>query len=640
MLQTVPMKYLTYLLFTCLTFNLNATEIQPIYFDFASAQLDQNNLEQIEQLSNSLGNHSITLEGHTDFMGNDVANIQLSKARIQSVQTALMNAGFPSILIDNILPKGETEATSFSESTDVNKIDRRVDIIMKEHQFENLDELHALCAQKSLQTFTLSSGTAANFKTKSGHKISIDKNAFASLTHGTPLQMEVQETTDLASIFAHKLSTITDNGQILETAGMLEVNFTTLDGQPVELDNQTNALAIEMQGNTDENDFELFNGTTENNGVTTWQATDQGLSKNNSKEKFKYSLENLFDANTKFDIKYTKLIVPEQIKLEMPMKPSLMRKPFKPSKPNYTKMKLNGKTMSELKSEKKKAALQNYIDKKKASYEQRLANYEAKMIKYAEAKAQYESDILCYQEAVLETKKRNEEYREMYLKEFEEYSLQYHNFILERCLKQLHDEIQKGRFKNMETYHHPRHTLKQILNGYARKRIKYKTKKNTTYKYHIDQQAFNLLLDKYDISDNLAEIELYAYEHSISPENVEAFIFQSNIGGWFNVDRYYKMEPDMVAKLDVATQQQHNVYVKVAEDNVFVALNNYDKTEAVFKSPRLPKNKVIQVITLDVQDGVLLMDKTDIRLSNQKHHKVNLQPTNLKEVILAMNSLS
>jgi outer membrane protein OmpA-like peptidoglycan-associated protein len=79
--------------------NLEATlarecraELSGIYFDFASAELDdrsRSSLAAIAQMLTKNPSWSVTLEGHTDGVGSEAANLGLSAARVNAVRDSL-----------------------------------------------------------------------------------------------------------------------------------------------------------------------------------------------------------------------------------------------------------------------------------------------------------------------------------------------------------------------------------------------------------------------------------------------------------------------------------------------------------------------------------------------------------------------
>ena len=107
-----------------------------IHFDFNSDQLTQKGKQQTQQLANALNSGKLTesllqLIGHTDSVGNDAYNLDLSQRRSLSVKNYLLT--IDARFNNRIAIKGMGESQLLSQgSTDTDhQLNRRVEIQIK-----------------------------------------------------------------------------------------------------------------------------------------------------------------------------------------------------------------------------------------------------------------------------------------------------------------------------------------------------------------------------------------------------------------------------------------------------------------------------------------------------------------------------
>jgi outer membrane protein OmpA-like peptidoglycan-associated protein len=104
-----------------------------IHFAFASAKLLNDTEDQLDQLATALRGHnlrdvSIVIEGHTDSIGSDHANMVLSQSRADSVREALIVRGIDGGRI-RAVGKGENFPVAENSSESGQRLNRRVTFI-------------------------------------------------------------------------------------------------------------------------------------------------------------------------------------------------------------------------------------------------------------------------------------------------------------------------------------------------------------------------------------------------------------------------------------------------------------------------------------------------------------------------------
>jgi len=102
-----------------------------ILFDFDSSRLRSEARANLSQLSTSLGDMTDDVEllvaGHTDSVGSDEYNYDLSERRAQAAADYLMTRGIPASRI-NITGLGESEPVASNETAQGRQLNRRVEI--------------------------------------------------------------------------------------------------------------------------------------------------------------------------------------------------------------------------------------------------------------------------------------------------------------------------------------------------------------------------------------------------------------------------------------------------------------------------------------------------------------------------------
>jgi len=93
----------------------------------------QSSLNQVADALKDQSNATITVEGHTDSTGSDVTNMELSKARAESVGNYLMSRGVPKEQITTA-GLGPSRPVAGNETPEGRANNRRVEIIVKQQE--------------------------------------------------------------------------------------------------------------------------------------------------------------------------------------------------------------------------------------------------------------------------------------------------------------------------------------------------------------------------------------------------------------------------------------------------------------------------------------------------------------------------
>lgn len=107
-----------------------------VLFDTNKATLNPGAYTTMDRLAKVLKaepDRTVTIEGHTDSMGSDEYNQELSERRAMAVQSALMQRGVPGNQV-NAMGKGESYPVANNETAAGRQQNRRVEMIFNEDQ--------------------------------------------------------------------------------------------------------------------------------------------------------------------------------------------------------------------------------------------------------------------------------------------------------------------------------------------------------------------------------------------------------------------------------------------------------------------------------------------------------------------------
>lgn len=106
--------------------------LSDILFEFGKATLlsgTQSKLAQLAKILSTYADRKIVVEGHTDNVGTDAFNLQLSEARAESVRNALINNGLSSDMISAV-GFGKTKPVASNETAAGRQQNRRVEVVV------------------------------------------------------------------------------------------------------------------------------------------------------------------------------------------------------------------------------------------------------------------------------------------------------------------------------------------------------------------------------------------------------------------------------------------------------------------------------------------------------------------------------
>lgn len=111
--------------------------LSDVLFDTGHATLKPGAREKLSKLSGILlaypGDYQIEIEGHTDSVGSEIFNLNLSRGRAESVRDYMMQNGIKSDRVIAARGFGESKPVADNETAAGRQVNRRVEIIIADH---------------------------------------------------------------------------------------------------------------------------------------------------------------------------------------------------------------------------------------------------------------------------------------------------------------------------------------------------------------------------------------------------------------------------------------------------------------------------------------------------------------------------
>lgn len=201
------------------------------YFDKAQANLLDSSAQALESFyKNHLSDHTakLKLEGYSDTVGRQQFNQQLTADRIATVVAFLSEKGYPEELVQ-VSYMGEVPTEEGEEWKN-----RRVHMIVEAGPdlYEKM-----LGVDHNVQTMQFRNNRDTILKGAEGTSLILPKQAFIDKNGNTvkEVTIKLQEYYKLEDIVLSKLNTLTTDGQLMETNGMLNIKAYDKDGNRLKL---------------------------------------------------------------------------------------------------------------------------------------------------------------------------------------------------------------------------------------------------------------------------------------------------------------------------------------------------------------------------------------------------------------------
>ncbi len=252
-----------------------------IYFDYDKSTLATQAAETLEKLYNKIQSNkvgSINITGHTDADGMENYNLDLAKARINTVFEYFKAKGVDEQQI-RLQFYGESKPIAENKSEQGKKINRRVEIAFEipnkkqekitKEDFEKQPQKFVILRNKDTM-LTCNEGTILKIYASSLVSKNGDKKDNDSVT------ISVREYYKISDMLLANLST-TSNRNLLETGGMVNI-IATDENDTLQLE-KGKTIQISFPTNKREDNMQLFSGIWDNNHINWRPHLIEGIDK-------------------------------------------------------------------------------------------------------------------------------------------------------------------------------------------------------------------------------------------------------------------------------------------------------------------------------------------------------------------------
>lgn len=358
-------------LFTSI-YALTETHTHSVHFNTDKHNITQEEQNALAVFLSSFSPHddlSIQLKGHADFRGSLLYNEALSDRRSSSVKAAIIAAGFsPELILSNSF--GERIPIVQANEDDVLRANRRVEIVVTKHYFENTDQILAALGSNNKWELEVEPDEDLFFESDRGSAISIPKNSFVDKDGNviaSTITVTVTEAIAPSDFVSEKLLTQSD-GEIIESGGMMKLAARDPEGNEVFLSDQAN-VQIGLPTNELKDEMQLF---VSEEGKD-WESTEERPI-NATTARIPLPPERK---------KMRKVLRPE---LTLPKKPSLpipFREPELPSKPDLSSLnphfewyQIFGRKKARKKAQARKKVVMDSYERKMDRYDRKKRRYD------------------------------------------------------------------------------------------------------------------------------------------------------------------------------------------------------------------------------------------------------------------------
>jgi hypothetical protein len=245
-----------------------------IPFETAKSKLPQSVMDTLINQLQTWKDYKIVLEGHTDNIGNAEYNQNLSQARVEEIQSILVENEIDTGRIV-LLASGATKPIATNDTPEGRAQNRRVDILLTTKVMDETlviekkralnEKLQTLMSKKGM-THRINPNREQTIVAKQGTRVTVPANAF-DVPEGAKVLLKVTEVYRKSDMILNNLSTVS-NGRALETGGMIKIEAFA-DGEAIELRDGME-LDVEVPTEEVEDEMQLFASEIAEDGSVNW----------------------------------------------------------------------------------------------------------------------------------------------------------------------------------------------------------------------------------------------------------------------------------------------------------------------------------------------------------------------------------
>lgn len=556
-------------------FGSETTEYYTAHFEHDADKLSKTELLKLKAHFDELSisdAYEVTITGHTDDNGSDAYNQQLSERRSKFIFYSLLYFGLDEGLV-SIDWKGESAPAELSTSNAGRAKNRRVEIELKRYTFNSTSDLQNALSSNTTQTFTLDAQSNQLIVGNEGVQVSVPANSFVNANgeiETGSVTLNLKEALTFGSFHDYNLST-TSGSQLLETGGMVYLEATNENGEPLSL-RKGATVSMMLPTQQKQERMELFTSQDGSNWQQVGQQPARPSWSSSSLSYVEYGgpvrpMWNFHPPRFAFD----------QEAPQKPSKPRMPRKPHKPRKENYEVAptfvnKLFWKSKNQQAEEKYQRHLTTY-ERKQKQYVKKLEDYHTQFEKYEAKLESFDCDVEQYHQ------NRWEAYKN---------------------------------FKKTDKY-------QKALKRYERH-------------FNAQLEKFQEDYEQWQCYREYRMIEMGEKADKTGFTNQQAmnnYVYTLNKMGWINCDRFLNNPPNMLTNLKVADQDtsEEVVYLVFKDVRSMIGLRAVESDYTMYN---YPLNERAELFAYKVVEGKPMVCHKEV--TGKKHDELVFKPSSFKEI--------
>lgn len=553
-----------------------------VYFASASAELDATAQAQLQGLIDqlqSMGDYRLELAAHTDSRGTNRYNDRLAQDRAAAVTSFLQQQN---ITTDGMrtLALGEQQAGDDRNSKELQRDNRRVDVIVSGWYWQGIGSLRDSLALPLVQKYTIDTDQDQLIEGKKGGRFLLSASSFVNAAGEDVtglVDIELTECYSLGDMISMGLTT-TAQDRILESGGMLQINAYQ-NGQRLQL-KAGNSIASSVPTAEFRQDMSLFYGQAhgEDNPDIDWANSEAPVQR--QLPQLTFAPRPVAPSWMDFAFNYLKQS-DDEVDPRLPKEPNGTR-PVRPREPNYDNIAYYPRGLEK-------------IFMGKATQDERTAQKkEERRISYEEAIKSYEVRIANYNQSLVKYDLEMKDYNEMRRNEIDE-----DGFITTGPVY----EYLKARADS----------------AFAMAQRKYQ-RDSTGYEGYRRRK-----LDNYE-----RQVEALG---QVDASVVSTYFFNINQLGWANIDRFLKtVETTPLAARENTPQTDASamVFLMIPERNIILRMPYRD--QAGFVLSRVPVGETAKIMAIKVQNQKAFLSSQEVIITDDLLITLDYRPGRLRDI--------
>lgn len=682
---TVPMK-VTNLLWALafMASNVYASDTlvyrTSVFFASDESSIPQEEQNKLQEFIGKLKLHeriSLEIIGHTDNVGSTDYNSALSKKRADEVEQYFKTLGL-NYRVKAEVGKGEMAPITSNGTEEGKQLNRRVEVRAIVNKLESVQDLFRVAQQRQVQTFNIKTNASQEIIGSQGTRLFIPENAFVDAM-GNPVSdkevtVKLTEALTFSDMLLNGLTTMTSDGDVLETGGMFFIEATA-NGQTLSLA-PVKEISFKLPNQNLKDDMRLFSGNTSAGNTVSWDIMPTARISNTNKPTVYFSVQDsLLKGFKTIDVSGRKTGV---FKSNIPASPGFYSKPRHPVLPDTANIRYRPSGIETVLMSSKKIEL-----RRQAIIRRQMATYDAKVAKFKKDSVKFATELCFIND------KRAAEYQkqvsDLYDRSSEHFYKLLDNMVVRnypnlvafynRCVEDIkskdslnlndfnfeglvaNEKRNKLRFRKESVQLSVGNNFDNNLRAFLRV---------LAMKKGVKAQDFDFVttLDKEGIYNNTNIRNIHAYrspveeyikgrvglsadafnrlmleskirQGNLSTNDVKAYMGTVSKMGWINCDRFKNMDGQL-AELKVLEADEAQMFVVFKNMNAILPMNRYQKMYSSNKIPVMNENAML--VSIKIVNGRPSLAAKSLEKVNGTPIKLQYKDCSMEDIKRLLNS--